>query len=285
MTRRSLQAPLAALLLAGGMLLPATTGTGTTGNEADPALQSALAPPVFSIQVRPGHVYMRGTTASAAHEAALLRLVAERFSSHAVAADFSPGVIVAADWESASTRLLHALEAAESARAIMRKDVVEIRSATSKPAEFAFRMESLRDVLSSADALVTDIVTITSATPHDALCRQAFGQLTMQPISFGQSSAELRSSSHGTLDRIVEFANDCRKVQIAITGHTDASGGDAWNRYLSLQRAQAVADYLTSSGVAAHRLQVRGLGAAAPIADNTTAHGRSRNRRIEFTLP
>ena len=125
---------------------------------------------------------------------------------------------------------------------------------------------------------------ITSSTSPEALCERAFAELPLQPISFEQSSAEIRTSSYGTLDRLADFAYDCRGLTIAITGHTDASGDEAWNRRLSLIRAQAVADHLIRAGIDASRLHVRGLGSAVPIADNTTRQGRSRNRRIEFTL-
>ena len=83
---------------------------------------------------------------------------------------------------------------------------------------------------------------------------------------------------------MTEFARDCPGVTIAITGHTDSSGDDSWNRVLSRARAQAVADYIASNGIEADRLIVAGAGAAEPIADNSTAYGRQLNRRIEFEL-
>ena len=58
----------------------------------------------------------------------------------------------------------------------------------------------------------------------------------------------------------------------------------AWNRQLSLQRARIVADHLIAQGVDPERLLVDGRGSAEPIADNATALGRERNRRIEFEL-
>jgi OOP family OmpA-OmpF porin len=86
------------------------------------------------------------------------------------------------------------------------------------------------------------------------------------------------------LDKIIEVADDCRDSTIAITGHSDSSGNETWNRRLSVARAQAVADYITRGGITPARLLVEGLGSAVPIADNATAQGRSINRRIEFEL-
>jgi outer membrane protein OmpA-like peptidoglycan-associated protein len=88
------------------------------------------------------------------------------------------------------------------------------------------------------------------------------------------------------LDRLVEFTHDCQDSAIAITGHSDATGSKTINKTLSLARAQAVANYLSRAGVKSGRMLVAGAGSSVPIADNSTAHGRSLNRRIEFeTLP
>lgn len=284
MSRRSLQAPLAVLLLGGGVLLSAATGTGTIGGPAGPDSLAALDAPVFHIDVRPDRVHLRGMTVSAGHESRLLRLAGDQFAQATVRSGFRPGAILASDWESRSNKLLYALAATESARAVMREDSVEIRGATANAAAFRARVEFLRDALRPNTTLVTNVVTIDASASQQALCRRAFATLTARPISFKQSSAEIRTSSFATLDGIADFANDCRAVNIAVTGHTDASGDETWNRRLSLLRAQAVADHLVRAGVHPRRLQVRGLGSAAPIADNATAYGRSLNRRIEFSL-
>jgi hypothetical protein len=65
-----------------------------------------------------------------------------------------------------------------------------------------------------------------------------------------------------------------------IDGYTDSTGTPAYNKGLSERRAQAVADYLTSNGIGAHRLTVKGYGQDNPVADNKTAEGRAHNRRV-----
>jgi outer membrane protein OmpA-like peptidoglycan-associated protein len=67
-----------------------------------------------------------------------------------------------------------------------------------------------------------------------------------------------------------------------VGGHTDDVGGDAPNQALSERRAKAVAGYLSSRGVAGNLLSTQGYGETAPTADNTTAAGRAKNRRIEL---
>lgn len=73
-------------------------------------------------------------------------------------------------------------------------------------------------------------------------------------------------------------------MPIRIIGHTDSRGSDAYNRQLSLKRAQSVADWLVAQGIDAERIAVSGEGEHAPIASNATAAGRAANRRAEVSL-
>jgi OOP family OmpA-OmpF porin len=69
------------------------------------------------------------------------------------------------------------------------------------------------------------------------------------------------------------------EVMIAV-GHTDSVGADAYNQKLSLRRADAVKAYLVSKGLDGARLYTEGKGETQPIADNATAEGRAKNRRV-----
>ena len=73
-------------------------------------------------------------------------------------------------------------------------------------------------------------------------------------------------------------------LQIQIDGHTDAQGDDAKNQALSDNRAKAVKDYLISKGVPDSRTNSTGYGETKPVADNKTAAGRAKNRRVEMTV-
>jgi outer membrane protein OmpA-like peptidoglycan-associated protein len=73
-------------------------------------------------------------------------------------------------------------------------------------------------------------------------------------------------------------------LRFNVEGHTDNTGSVETNNELSLRRAISVRDYLISQGVAASSTDVAGLGSARPIADNTTADGRARNRRVEIVI-
>jgi len=69
---------------------------------------------------------------------------------------------------------------------------------------------------------------------------------------------------------------------ITIVGHTDSSGSDAINQPLSLNRAAAVRDYLSSRRVASSRSGVEGRGSREPVASNNTSVNKAKNRRVEI---
>jgi len=70
-----------------------------------------------------------------------------------------------------------------------------------------------------------------------------------------------------------------------VCGYTDSTGGDALNLKLSLNRANAVTNYLVAGGVTRGRLEPHGFGKEFPVDDNATSTGRAANRRTEVVLP
>ena len=284
MPRRNVQVTIAILVLTCGVLLSASINRGTPDNAGLSSQVSALDDARFSITSAQGRLLVSGTSTSAAHEAALLQLAAEHFGDYEVQAQFRPGVVMHEHWETATNRLLYTLAALSSAEAEMDQRSVSIRGVTSDVDTFAARVKFLREDLPKEIQLSTDVLVIRSMVSFDELCKLAFSGIVLQPVSFKQSSAEIRQRSVATLDRITDFAHDCQDITIAITGHADASGDESWNRQLSRARAQAVADHIVQRGIDPRRLIVNGLGSSAPVADNSTAHGRELNRRIEFEL-
>ncbi len=103
-------------------------------------------------------------------------------------------------------------------------------------------------------------------------------------IFFDLNKFEIKEKSTTELDRVIQFLTDNPTVRVEIGGHTDNAGTALYNLQLSQKRAQAVATYLATHGIAAPRLTQKGYGAEKPIKPNDTEENRQVNRRIEFRL-
>ena len=101
-------------------------------------------------------------------------------------------------------------------------------------------------------------------------------------ISFDTGRSDIKGNFAPILDRFADGLRNNPNAEVRIIGHTDSTGSDAINDPLSLQRAESTRNYLTSRGVNGARIQVQGMGSRQPVASNSTAGGRSRNRRVEI---
>lgn len=101
-------------------------------------------------------------------------------------------------------------------------------------------------------------------------------------LSFDSGRYDIKPALHAVLDRFATTLNQNPVTTVRIVGHTDNAGSDAINNPLSVNRAAATRDYLVSRGVAASRIAIDGRGSHEPIADNATAAGRAKNRRVEI---
>ncbi|WP_313374665.1 OmpA family protein [Chishuiella sp.] len=103
-------------------------------------------------------------------------------------------------------------------------------------------------------------------------------------VTFDYNKSTLTSTAKANLDKLIEVFKEYPDTNLLIIGYTDNVGSQSYNKPLSEQRAQSVKDYLISKGIASSRLTSTGKGIEDPIADNTTADGRAKNRRVEVTI-
>ena len=103
-------------------------------------------------------------------------------------------------------------------------------------------------------------------------------------ITFAFDSSNLQSQFYPTLNNVAETLNEYNQTVIEVAGHTDSVGAASYNQTLSVERAQSVANYLSSRGVMQQRMIVTGAGETRPIASNDTEAGRAQNRRVEITI-
>ena len=108
--------------------------------------------------------------------------------------------------------------------------------------------------------------------------------IRLEGVYFETNSAELTVASSATLDRAVETLKKRADIKVEVAAHTDSRGKASYNLDLSNRRAASVMDYLVAHGVAAERLTSKGYGESSPIADNATAQGRAKNRRVELRV-
>jgi len=107
--------------------------------------------------------------------------------------------------------------------------------------------------------------------------------VTIEGTSFDTGSAKLKRAASKQLDPVVDFAGKNKDANLTITGYTDNRGSAKLNDKLSAKRAASVKAYLVKKGVPANRITAEGKGMNNPIADNKTAAGREKNRRVEIS--
>ena len=103
-------------------------------------------------------------------------------------------------------------------------------------------------------------------------------------VSFDTGRSDIKSNLRPILDQFANGLSGQPNSEVIIVGHTDSSGSEAYNRQLSLDRAEATRKYLTQRGVDPRRIAVEGHGEREPVADNGSDAGRARNRRVELFL-
>ena len=102
--------------------------------------------------------------------------------------------------------------------------------------------------------------------------------------TFETGKATLQPDSYKVVDELVEYLKRKDDEKIEVGGHTDNVGKPEANMILSTNRANTVRAYLLTKGIAPERVTAKGYGMTMPIAENTTAEGRSLNRRTEVKI-
>ena len=101
---------------------------------------------------------------------------------------------------------------------------------------------------------------------------------------FDFDKSVLKPEGKAKLDDLVSKMGGINLEVIIAVGHTDSVGTDAYNQKLSVRRSEAVKSYLVAKGVEKNRVYTEGKGEKQPVADNKTAEGRAKNRRVEIEV-
>lgn len=108
--------------------------------------------------------------------------------------------------------------------------------------------------------------------------------LTLGDVLFDTGGAELKAGAEVSMDRLAAFLKENPERRLLIEGHTDSRGSDEFNRELSENRADSVAEALVERGIATERLRSVGLGESYPVAGNDSTAGMQQNRRVEIVV-
>ncbi|ACY16532.1 OmpA family protein [Haliangium ochraceum] len=105
-----------------------------------------------------------------------------------------------------------------------------------------------------------------------------------QTIYFETGKNTIKPVSFALLNEVATVLTDNPEIEVRIEGHTDSRGSAEFNMELSQSRAESVRSFLIDKGVDGDRLEAKGYGESAPIANNNTRAGQAQNRRVEFVI-
>lgn len=139
-------------------------------------------------------------------------------------------------------------------------------------------------VETSTDSVIEEPVVIAQRS-QSVSKSEIFDKVTLSSGPFDSESSELNVSSGQQLLQLVETLKQYPQAKVTVVGHTDSTGSASYNQALSMQRATGVATFLDNEGIDSSRIYIDGHGETQPIAPNSTAEGRAKNRRVEVTIP
>lgn len=111
-------------------------------------------------------------------------------------------------------------------------------------------------------------------------------KIRIENVLFAQGSADFADPAQAqvNLDKLLQLMEANPEMEIQLVGHTDNRGNPKLLKQLSLDRVEAVKNYLVTKGIKAKRIETIGMGGEEPVARNANETGRQRNRRVEFVI-
>jgi len=153
---------------------------------------------------------------------------------------------------------------------------------------YGFRAEAKGYIAVDENLSLVDLTEFKEVEKNLYLVPIEIGQtISLNNIFFMPNSAKMLPSSYPEIDRVTQFLKENPQIKIEIHGHTDngvAGTAESYLRQLSEERAKSIADAIIKRGVKPTQIKFKGFGSSKPIADNKTAEGRQKNRRVEFVI-
>jgi OOP family OmpA-OmpF porin len=236
---------------------------------ASSAAQNANAP-----------ILVTGTVADEASKAGLLARLREVYGAERVVDQVSIGTVATpANWNEHVQRLIGPnLKLISRGQLKVDGSNVSLRGDVASEAQ---RQQIATDIAASLNPTYVVNNGLRVAATEQGVLDAA---LANRIIEFESGKATLTDSGRGILDQMAAALQRLHGIRVEVIGHTDNAGSRAGNLSLSQARAEAVKNYVANRGINPELIAVSGEGPDRPVADNRTAEGRARNRRIEFKV-
>lgn len=263
----------------------ALTKTMTAVRTVDNQLSHTLVSPYYLyVEWENQQLVIKGYLPDEKSLAAVASILESRYGKDKVVSQLSVAKGAPKDWSALTTTALENTYQLDMATIDMIDQELGLSAKTAHRVDSDRLLNALRPFESKGYTLKSNVI----ATDLVAMrCQKRFNELlnnTNTRITFSTGKASINASSIPLLRTLAETAQLCPGSSITITGHTDNIGSAETNLALSKQRAEAVAKWLSNSGLDETLLKTVGYGASKPISDNATEAGRAQNRRIEFTV-
>ena len=228
----------------------------------------------------PAPIVASGTLADAASKAALLARLRQVFGAERVVDQLVVGTVSApASWNDALKKLIGPnLKLVNHGQLKVDGSAVSLRGDVASEAQ---RQQIAADLGASLDPSFTLNNGLRVAASEQSVLDAA---LANRIIEFESGKATLTESGRAILDQMSLALLKLKDRKVELIGHTDNAGARAGNLSLSQARAEAVKAYVVQKGIKPESIAVSGEGPDRPVADNHSAEGRARNRRIEFKV-
>lgn len=225
-------------------------------------------------------VVIEGAVANEATKQAILAKMKSIYGNDQVVDKIKVKAVITPDgWQDAVTQVISQdLKKVSPGKLIVQGSKVELRGKVANDTEKQATENLFKSLVPTSYMLNTDLsINLSEQKILDDTLKNRI-------IEFESGSAILTAAGQKILNEMAVALNKVKGKNVKIIGHTDSSGDSKKNVQLSLQRAQVVKQYLISKQISETILSTEGVGSQQAVADNSTAEGRRKNRRIEFEV-
>ncbi len=229
---------------------------------------------------RPGQILVSGSVPDEASKAAVLARLRELYGAEQVVDQVAVGgVAMPANWSGYVQKLIN-----PNLKLITRGQLKIDGNSVSVRGEVANEAQR-QQIASDFASRLNPTYTVNNGLRVSAVEQNLLdATLARRIIEFDIGKTSLTASGQAILDEMAVALQKLKERKVEVIGHTDNSGLRESNVALSLARAEAVRGYLARKGINPELVAVSGQGPDRPVADNGSADGRARNRRIEFRI-